>query len=31
MHPDDISAIAFTLFWTVLIGAAYLHSATHLS
>lgn len=26
MTSEDIAAIGFTLFWTVLIGAAYLHS-----
>lgn len=29
MHPDDIAAIAFTLLWAVLIGAAYLYTAIH--
>jgi len=28
MHRDDIAAIAFTLFWAILIGAAYLYAGT---
>ena len=29
MDREDIFAIAFVLFWAVLIGTAYLYTATH--